>query len=133
MAHMLMAVAALIVLAGSPAAAQSTPAGKWLAEDIDGGVVNGPQTTLDVAEDGTVSGTGGCNGYRGTAEFSVTAINFGPLAATKKACEPAVMAQETKFHKALEEAKGWQIDAATRKLTLLDAKGKELVRFAPLE
>ncbi len=136
MIRALIAVAAVLaVVAARPAAAQQTaPVGKWLAEDISGGgVVDRLQTTLEIAETGQVSGSGGCNTYRGTAEFSITAINFAALTSTKKACAPAAMEQETKFHKALGEVKAWRIDAGSRKLTLLDAKGTELVRFSPLE
>lgn len=126
--------AVLTLLAAWPAAAQTAPVGKWVAEDIDGGgVVDRLQTTLEVSENGQVAGNGGCNSYRGAAEFSITAISFGPLASTKKACAPAAMEQETKFHKALGEVKAWRIDANTRKLLLLDADGKQLVRLAPLE
>jgi len=136
MIRALIAVAAMgTAVAASPVAAQQTaPVGKWLAEDINGGgVVDRLQTTLEIAENGQVTGSGGCNRYHGTVEFSITAVNFGPLASTKMACPPAAMEQETKFHKALAEAKAWRIDAGTRKLTLLDVKGGELMRLSPLE
>jgi heat shock protein HslJ len=135
MTRVLIAVAAMLAaVAAWPAVAQQTaPVGKWLAEDIGGGVVDRLQTTMEIAENGQVSGSGGCNRYHGTVEFSITAISFGPLASTKMACPAAAMEQEAKFHKALGEVKAWRIDAGTRKLTLLDAKGGELMRFAPLE
>ena len=127
-------VATLTMAAALPAAAQTGPVGKWRVEDIGGAAASeSPQTTLELTESGEATGNGGCNRYRGTAEFSITAISFSRLAATKMACAPAAMDQEVRFHKALGEVKAWRIDAGTGKLTLLDAKGVELVRLAPLQ
>lgn len=120
--------------AAAQAHAQSTPAGKWVAEEIGGsGVVGGQQTTLELTDDGRAFGSGGCNRYRGTAEFDATSIVFKPLASTKMACEAAVMEQETRFHQAVEQTKSWRIDEATRKLSLIDAGGAVLVQFARME
>ncbi len=120
--------------AAAQAHAQSTPAGKWVAEEIGGSrVVGGQQTTLELTDDGRAFGSGGCNRYRGTAEFDATSIAFKPLASTKMACEAAVMEQETRFHQAVEQAKLWRIDEATRKLSLIDAGGAVLVQFARME
>lgn len=130
-----LAALALLGLCALPAtAAPPSPAGKWLAEDIDGGgVLDRVQTMLEIRDDGMVSGTGGCNRYAGSAHADGGRIKFAPMGSTRMACAPAVMAQETKFHKALERAAAWRIDEARRKLVLLDRGGFDLVRFTKMD
>lgn len=111
----------------------ATPAGRWLAEDIrGGGVLDRVQSTLEIASDGTVSGSGGCNRYSGRAGITGPGIQFGPLAATRMACAPALMGQEARFLEALGEARGWRVDGARRKLYLLGANGVPLLRFSAM-
>ncbi len=115
-------------------AAPATPAGKWLAEDIDGGgVIDRLQTTLDIRDDGIVTGMGGCNRYTGSANFSGSTIKFRPMASTRMACPAAVMRQESKFHAALEKVGSWRIDERQRKLFLLDDGGFELMRLSRMD
>ena len=109
----------------------NSPVGRWLAEDIEGGgVIDRLQTILEIAEDGAVSGTGGCNRMIGKATISGDALTFGTIGSTQMACTPAAMAQERKFFDALEKVRNWRVDTQRRKLTLLDAQGKRLVAFA---
>jgi putative lipoprotein len=116
----------------NPAAAIASPAGRWLAEDIrGGGVIDNLQSVLEIAEDGAISGTGGCNRMAGKATISGETIAFGAIAATRMACAPAAMDQETKFFAALNDAKSWRIDEQG-KLTLLDASGGALVILSPM-
>lgn len=111
----------------------TSPAGKWLAEDIlGGGVIDRLQTTLEIAPDGTVSGHGGCNRYRGRVSITGETISFSPLASTKMACTPAAMAQEQKFHQALEKARSFRINARERKLILRDGAGATVARLAAM-
>ena len=115
------------------AEASAGPAGKWLAEDIGGrGVIDDAQTILELAPDGTVSGSGGCNRMAGKARIQESKITFGPLAGTMMACPDALMDQESRFHEALKSVRRWQIDPATRKLTLEDDAGTAMVVFTPL-
>ena len=105
----------------------------WQLVTVGGApAVAGKEATMAVSG-GRVTGSGGCNRYRGTAEFDASSIAFKPLAGTKMACEAAVMEQEARFHQAVEQAKAWRIDAATRKLSLLNDGGTVLIRFAPME
>lgn len=105
-------------------------AGTWLAEDIGGaGVIDNLQSTLQLSEDGSVSGTGGCNNFAGKAILAGDAISFGPLAATRMACVPAVNDQEAKFFDALSKTQSWRIDA-TGKLELFDSAGTRLALMA---
>lgn len=117
--------------APAPSADAASPAGHWLAEDIDGaGVIDNLQTVLDLAADGTVSGTGGCNRIGGQAEIDGDKITFGQMISTMMACAPAAMDQEGKFLDALERVASYRLDAERGKLTLLDAAGKDIVVFA---
>ncbi|KQV81950.1 META domain-containing protein [Rhizobium sp. Root1220] len=106
-------------------------AGHWLAEDIRGrGVIDDLQTVLELAADGSVSGSGGCNRMFGNATITGDKITFGLLGSTRMACPPAVMDQEAKFHAALKDVRGWRIDSATGKLLLLDAGGMPIVTLS---
>jgi putative lipoprotein len=111
----------------------TSPAGRWLTENISGGgVINNVQTVLVIAADGTLTGTGGCNAMTGKAVISANQIAFGAIASTRKACPPAVMAQEQKFFAALATARHWAIQVRTRKLILHDAAGKPVAVFAQM-
>jgi putative lipoprotein len=113
--------------ADSPAA----PTGRWLAENIEnGGVIDRLQTVLEIAADGSISGSGGCNRMAGKAVISGDRITFGPIASTNMACTPAAMDQEQKFFEALRRVQSWNIHIGMQKLALLDADGKPLVVFA---
>jgi heat shock protein HslJ len=107
--------------------------GKWLAEDIaGGGVLDSVQTTLEVSNDGTVSGSTAVNRYGGKASIDGNKITLGQLVMTRRAGPPALMDQESKFVAALEKVASFQVDDAGL-LNLLDAEGKNLVRFSKLE
>ncbi len=116
------------ILVNRVVAVAPTPTGTWLAEDIaGGGVLDRVQTVLGVAQDGRVTGSGGCNRIGGQATIDGDAISFGPLIATRMACPPAVMAQEAKFLATLEQVRGWQLDPAQGKLSLLDDQAQVLM------
>jgi len=123
-----------LLLAGAAHAASGTPSGKWLAEDIDGGgVIDRLQTTLEIRDDGIVTGMGGCNRYAGSAKFDATTIKFLPMASTRMACSAAVMKQESKFHATLDKIRTWRIDEVRRKLILLDGQGFEMMRLSRMD
>lgn len=130
--HLLASLA--LLLTGAAYAAPGTPSGKWLAEDIDGGgVIDRLQTTLEIRDDGIVTGMGGCNRYAGSAKFDATTIKFLPMASTRMACSAAAMMQESKFHTTLEKIRAWRIDEARRKLILLDGQGFEMMRLSRMD
>lgn len=129
------AIIALATSFANPLAASSSgPAGSWLAEDIEGGgIVDRLQTTLTLESSGKVSGSGGCNRFHGEAKIAGAAIRFGPLAATRMMCPPAVQAQEARFFAALERARGWAQDDARRRLSLTDDHGRVILRFSAMK
>ena len=111
------------------------PRGRWLAEDIGGkGVLDRVESVLDITSDDGVDGSGGCNRMTGTFTFDVKdeTIRISDLAATRRACPPAVSDQETRFFAALMAARQWQRDDLRGKLRLLDGKGRVLAVFTRL-
>ena len=78
--------------------------------------------------DGTVSGSSGCNTYFGPYEAGGNKLSFGqPMASTMMACEPAVMAQEQAYMKALGAVASYEIRDG--KLTLCDADKTAVAEF----
>ncbi|HQU68862.1 MAG TPA: YbaY family lipoprotein [Albidovulum sp.] len=113
------------------AASSAAPEGRWLAEDIlGGGVLDRVETRLEIGADGGVAGSSGCNAISGTAMIAGDSIKFGPIAATRKACVPAVGDQEQKFFKALGLTGRWHYDAQRQKLTLSGQGGRTLMVLA---
>ena len=107
--------------------------GKWLAEDIDGrGVIDNAQSTLEINQDGSVSGNTAVNRYSGKATIDGQKLTFGPLVMTKRAGPPALMDQESKFNSALERVASFRIED-TGLLYLSDATGKAILRFSQME
>jgi heat shock protein HslJ len=94
------------------------------------------QVTALFGEDGTVSGSAGCNSYTGSYQVedmaaSSGAISFGPVASTMMMCPEPIMAQEMTYLSALESAAGYQIEGNV--LTITDAGGTMLLTFVVQE
>jgi heat shock protein HslJ len=82
----------------------------WTLVSLNGAdPVPGASVTIEFAEGG-VSGSGGCNRYRGEYTADEGELSFGPLASTRMACAEPVMAQETAFLQSLEAVTGYTID-----------------------
>lgn len=117
------------VRSGAPEA--SGPHGKWLAESIRGhGVIDNLQSVIEIAGDGKVTGSGGCNRISGRAEIQSERITFGPMISTKMACAPAVMDQESKFMAALGDVQRFKVDGEKDKLILFGATGRPILVLA---
>lgn len=94
----------------------------WLLTSISGqDVPAGVAADAIFAEDFTVSGNAGCNDYSGDYSVDGESIVIGPLAATRKACEPDVMDVENAFLNGLEQVSTMAISGRT--LTLSSADG----------
>ncbi|MCB2114258.1 MAG: META domain-containing protein [Parvularculaceae bacterium] len=101
--------------------------GEWVVEDIGGGgVIDFARTSLTFEGAGRASGLGACNHFSGSYELTGEGLSFGPLAATEKACPPAVMDQETRFFGALAATDRFEMDE-TGALILIGAD-KPLLR-----
>lgn len=89
--------------AGPPGSAAPRPAGEplageWRVEDIDGtGVAAGSELSIAFAPDGGVTGSAGCNRFFGRYAMEGADLRFSGLGTTKRACEPELMRQETRF------------------------------------
>lgn len=117
------------VKTGAPEA--SGPAGKWLCESIRGhGVIDDLQSTIEIAAEGKVTGSGGCNRISGRAEVQGERITFGPMISTKMACPPAIMDQESKFLAALGDVQRFKVDAPKEKLILFNGTGRPILVLA---
>jgi heat shock protein HslJ len=105
----------------------------WRATGInDGrGAVSGPVAGTAIGaefgEDGTLTGSSGCNRYRGTFRSDGHAILIGPLATTRMACPEPLMEQEARYLAALGRASRHAIDGDT--LELRDDAGALEVAF----
>jgi heat shock protein HslJ len=75
----LAAVAAVIALSGCSSSASSFT-GTW-------GSSGSGQPNLTIKDDGSFSGTDGCNALSGTGSIAGDTFTFGPFASTTMACE----------------------------------------------
>jgi heat shock protein HslJ len=119
----------------SDPAVGTTPSliGKWLVEDIAGrGVVDRAQSTLEVTDDGSVSGNTCVNNFGGKATIHGQTIVFGPLVMTRRAGPPALMDQESRYTNALERVVGFRLDE-NGLLFLVDADQKSILRFSKMK
>jgi heat shock protein HslJ len=86
------------------------------------GVIEGTEMTAVFGEDGTLSGSGGCNTYTTTYEATENTITIGPAASTMMFCESpeGVMDQEAQYLAALATAATYQIDGDTLAMRTAD-------------
>lgn len=119
-----------LLLSGLSAAYATDKAlyGDWVAERIQGHKLKGKvQSTLEIAQDGRISGTGGCNRYMGSMVIEGDKITVKPVGGTMMACPPPMMQQDDKFHKALNSVTSWKINKD--RLVLIDSKKREVLRL----
>jgi heat shock protein HslJ len=114
---------------------QNPLAGNWNVTGVNNGqeAVVSPQlgTTLNASfgPDGRVTGSGGCNTFTGPYTLEGRDLRIGPLASTRRACEPSIMDQETRFLAALSRVTTFDTSGPTRMLR--DAGGAMQVVLAP--
>ena len=78
-------------------------------------------------EEGTVSGSGGCNDYTAAYTTEGDVIGIGPVAATKRACEGELMEQERWYFGSLEKAATYKV--SREGLELRDEGGSLQVKY----
>lgn len=84
-------------------------------------VLAGTEVTLTLTDD-RAAGNGGCNQYFSNYQLSSGSLTFGPVGATRMACEEGIMAQENAYFKALAGVTGYALTSDT--LTLHYADGQ---------
>lgn len=88
-----------------------------------------PRFAMDAREK-RVRGSTGVNQINGTFELSGDALQFGPLATTRRAGPPELMQQESVFLDALSKTATARVNGSS--LRLLDGAGNVLARFDPM-
>ena len=79
--------------------------------------VNDTNASLTFAEDGTVSGNGGCNSLGGEYTVEGKTITFGQLTSTLMACDESLMNQETIVMQVLNGTAEFEIEDQTLAIT----------------
>jgi heat shock protein HslJ len=92
--------------------------GAWILVTVDGEPVPevGKQPTMEISEDGTVSGVGGVNRFNTQVEVVEGRLSFGPTAATKMAGPPEAMDLESVYFTRLGAVLNYEIDGETLRL-----------------
>lgn len=126
-----LALAVLAPALPAPALAQTTPISdiEWTVEEIPGvGDLGEKAPTLTIAQDGRVSGNGGCNQFFATAAIDGDKLSFSEIGSTFMACEEPMMSVEKAYFAALGATAGYRIEEG--QLLLLDAQGQTTVALA---
>lgn len=126
-----------VVLIFIPRIEPSLTSNVWKAVGVNngkGGVSSlrkGTEITIEFNDEGNVFGHSGCNSFSGGYELKGNAVQFSPMAGTRKMCaEPeGVMEQETAFLQALEKSSVWKIKEGS--LELRDETGALQAKFNP--
>jgi heat shock protein HslJ len=96
--------------------------------DAVSSVTAGTTITAVFDENGSVTGSAGCNRYFASYNATGTAISIGPAGSTKMYCNsPGVMEQESSYLAALSRAAAFTITGD--RLSLADTKGAMLLSF----
>jgi len=102
--------------------------GEWIAFAIHGAPeVQFPKPKLRWIAPDQITGTGGCNGFKGRSSANLSTLQFGPLASTGRACLSMPGSQEDLYFKALELTRRARVEHD--QLILMDDAGKQLARF----
>lgn len=79
------------------------------------------EVTIAFGLDGGLSGSAGCNRYRGSFLASGGSFSASPLGTTRMMCAPAVNEQERLFLAALQAATAWELRRGRLRITSPDS------------
>lgn len=136
--HALAVLGLLVPLLGCASTPATGPGGdylentRWTVVRVDGvpvppGVAETPYLVVDPSE-GRARGSAGCNTFNGPYRASGSAVVFGPLATTRKAC-PALGDWERDLLEALVAVDGYRVESG--RLTLTVGGEPRIVLAAP--
>lgn len=94
----------------APAAATLWGSGWQLESLLGASALDHIEATLEFPSEGRATGNGSCNRFNGVVTIDGHAIQFGGIAATRKACPDAVMRQEDAYFAALQGAERFEMD-----------------------
>jgi heat shock protein HslJ len=83
------------------------------------------KTAFEVAADGRVSSTVGCNRIIGKPSLEGDRLRFGPMAAARMACPSPLDRLETAYMAALDAVRSYRVEET--RLTLVDEAGRAAV------
>ena len=92
-------------------------------------LLSGTEITALFGDDGSLSGSAGCNNYTAAYEVDGETMSIGPAGVTRMMCAKpeGIMEQESAYLAALESVAAYQIKG--NKLELFDADGKRLASY----
>lgn len=103
----------------------------WQVRDINGlSVIDNSETNMTFSTDGKLSGLAGCNRFNGDYKLHNGKLSVGPLAVTKKACQPELNGQEIQFLNAIGSVDDFSFDSKGS-LTLKASDGKTITALRP--
>lgn len=95
----------------------------WVAETIAGRpAADMSHVSMVFTTDHQVSGSGGCNNYRGAYTVEDGEIVFGHVAATRRLCSRVLDKQEQRFFEVLEQIMAVSIDNGLLRFTPADGE-----------
>jgi heat shock protein HslJ len=122
------AVDSLAATQGLPDLAVNLGASEWVLDSTGTTVGLGERPiTLDFHPNDTASGIGPCNAYRGSVALGNNTVTITDVTTTQRACEPAVMQNETAYFAALAEVR--DVDLTDRDRLILTAPGGVRLAF----
>ena len=115
-----------LVFTSGIAATGSLTGQDWLLATMGGQPVEPSLgTSATFADDGTVSGSGGCNGYDSTYTIDGDSISIAPVAATRMACAPEANESESSFFAAMEGATSFTVSGSDLVIATVDGSSLE--------
>jgi len=103
----------------------------WQVHQINGqDMIETAQISLTFDPDGTTSGNGSCNRFRGRYDLTGEGLSFGRIATTRMACPAAAMKREGRVLEALKAVTRFDIDATGALLLLDGGKARIVARSA---
>ena len=120
--YLFLLFALLLTACAAKSSASSALQGTWKltqygSSDVMMPAVEDADASLAFADDGTVSGSGGCNSLGGTYEVKGSEITFGAITSTLMACDDARNAQESFVTQVLTGTAQYEVDAQTLTIT----------------